>query len=216
MNAQQLEERMTSGQPVAVVNQRYGTPIFRILHRTPQLCTLQATGNLMGSAPWLMKLSNIQRMTPGDVARRFLPPGAVMTVKPYDILPIPDGDYGFTPNEIMTAIVKIHQPATTHVVQQAVLVYEHAQAWFRQHILPTSVGCLAWLNRADAKQFKAKQCDLKSVQGWTAYNGMPNIPKHHLYRLPNSKRIQAHLGSPAYRETMMEYAKACGAINAKA
>lgn len=214
MNAQQLDERQTSGLPVAVMSQRYGTPLFRILHRTPQLVTLQATGESMGAAPWLMKLSNIQRMTPGDVARRFLPPGAIITAKPYDVLPAPDK--GFTPNEVLASIVRFHQPALTHTVQQAVLVYEHAQAWFRRHIMPTTTGCMVWLTKKQATRFKAKLCHVKSVQGWTAVNNMPNIAGHHLYYLTGTKALRAFLCSEDYRASMMEYAKASGSVNAKA
>jgi hypothetical protein len=133
MNAVELDKRMSSGGLVALNSQRYGTIACRVIHRTPQQVWLQATGNLIGTTPWMMKLSNIQRMLPADVARRFLPPGAVLTVKPYDVLPT--NDRGMTPNEILTAIVRQLQPAETHVVQQAVLVYEHAQAWFRENIM---------------------------------------------------------------------------------
>jgi len=215
MNAGDLDKRMNSGGLVALNTQRYGTVVCRIIHRTPQQVWLQATGNLIGTTPWMMKLSNIQRMLPADVARRFLPPGAVLTVKPYDVLPA--NEPGMTPNEILTAIVRQLQPAETHVVQQAILVYEHAQAWLRKNIMAGTHGNLFWLNQAMTRKLKGRACHPGSVTTWLGDNGVYMPYGFKLYEILPSKVKQAEkiVNEQWYRDIMTVNAQDKGSVNSR-
>lgn len=223
MDAAELEKCMITGMPVLLGTQKYGIVVAIVVKREPQTVMLMATGNLQGAAAGLQKLSNIVRMQPTELARMFLPPGAILRAKPYDVMPA-GGDWGQNPNGILTGIIKQHGSPKQQTIQArtALMVYGAAAEWFRRNMLGGTAfkrvhtGRLVWMDSKESRGSRGIKTDLNAVRGWLAVHRVQAMPGRKLYAVPENHDTPGLLSrSTIYQTALQQYLALSTPVNSK-
>lgn len=212
MKASELDRRMYEGEPVTITSQRWGMPVCFIVRRTPHLVTLVSTGNVRGVSSWMLKLSNISRLKPQELTERFLPPGAILTVKTHDVMPC--SDTGMTPAEMLFDLAKqAKNTDAIHSVRLAMLSYEYALNYWKRNIHKQLKGKLVWMPSADARKLQLKPTKKVVVGRWLLANGMNPVKDMQLYQARAGYDLGALYRSEWYRARFVAEADEVTAVN---
>lgn len=221
MKADELDAHMLSGTPVLLSTERYGMVIATVAARKAQQVLLMATGQVRSCSAQMQKPAVVSRLQPQMLARQFLPPGAILQAKPYDVQPSGD-DWGLNPNEVLLGILSQHDGGSQGIMgKTAIMVYSAAAEWFRRHMLGGSafkrvhLGRLVWMTVRESSGSKAIKTDAAAVRSWMGLHRATPLDGRKLYAVPPSHDTGRLLASEPYRLAVADLLRVATPVNSK-